>query len=149
LYYSSFHKTYQSPKMNILIPQDKMNRGRVVVSAHIRIGSGGAASTRFSVMGSSHNTTLRDTTVPAFREKWMNPSWVMFALSLIEDVVQPSCLKVHIFTDIAHTLKDKKADTMLSHPDVAPIVDSFPNIDFIGECEISLSCCVLFLFLLT
>ena len=138
LYYSSFHKTYQSPKMNILIPQDKMNTGKVIVSAHVRVGSGGAASTRFSTMGNAHNTTLRDTTVPAFREKWMSPSWVMFALSLVEDVIRPSCLKVHVFTDITHTLKDKKANTILSHPDVAPIVNAFPNTAFIGKSEIPL-----------
>jgi hypothetical protein len=133
LYYASFHKTYQSPKMNILIPQDRMNRGKVIVSAHVRVGSGGAASTRFSVVGSSRNETLRDTTVPAFREKWMSPSWIMFALHLIERVVDSRCLRVHIFTDIAHTSKDKKADTVLKHPDVAPILEAFPTIEFNGK----------------
>jgi hypothetical protein len=133
LYYASFHKTYQSPKMNILIPQDRMNRGKIIVAAHVRVGSGGVASSRFSAVGSLRNETLRDPSVTAFREKWMNPSWIMFALHLLERVVDSRCMRVHIFTDITHTLRDKKADTVLEHPDVVPIIEAFPSMQFNGE----------------
>jgi len=128
LYYSSFHNTYQSPKMMALLSTDPLNRNKVVVAVHVRLG--GSPSMRFSKVGPG-TESLKNTSNQSFKEKWMSPSWLLFSLRLVASAVQQhKCLKVHLFTDITHFIKegDNKAK-LKSHPDIAPVLAAFPTLE--------------------
>jgi len=59
----------------------------------------------------------------------MSPAWVVFALRLVQSVVRPPCLKVHLFTDITYQPSKDGPDkrSLKAHPDIAPVLAAFPR----------------------
>jgi hypothetical protein len=55
----------------------------------------------------------------------MSPLWLIFALKLINSVLDPRCLKVHIFTDIAYKQSEGNKKTLNEHPEIAPLLKMF------------------------
>jgi hypothetical protein len=95
MYYRAFTETYQSPKLFSFMP--KKNEPHILVAVHLRLGGG----SRFSWAQKSNNfTSLRESQVPAFKEKYMSPLFVLVALEAIFAVIKSACLDIHFFTDL-------------------------------------------------
>ena len=95
MYYRAFTETYQSPKLFSFMP--KKNEPHILVAVHLRLGGG----SRFSWAQKSNNfTSLRESQVPAFKEKYMSPLFVLIALEAIFAVIKSACLDIHFFTDL-------------------------------------------------